>query len=370
MSAQVGVGVAGWGAAGRLMAAALERSDRFRLGGVADRDPALREAARRDCGVPIHGRVEDLVAAPGIDVLYVATPTAHHAEAITAGAGAGVDVVCEKPVARTVAEALFAVETAADAGVRLLVGASHSYDAPVRALREVVECGRLGALTSVESSCHTDWHCRPRTSADLDATMGNGLVLRQGAHQFDVLRLVCGGAARSVSGLTFGGSGGAERGFAAHLRFADGIVASAYYHGGGGFDSRLTTWGVGELGTVELEPSPPLADFFALPGSAAAPPVTPTFGRTTATFESGSAVVTATGLLVFDERGVDVVDVTDRPSGWDAVLVELADVLDGAAPVHDGAWAVATLEVCLAVHRSAETGAPMELRHQIALSHE
>ena len=52
---------------------------------------------------------------------------------------------------------------------------------------------------------------------------------------------------------------------------------------------------------------------------------------------------------------------------------EVIDELYGAlvhdkAPLHNGAWAMATLEVCLAIIESARTGMPVSLRHQAALA--
>ena len=49
------------------------------------------------------------------------------------------------------------------------------------------------------------------------------------------------------------------------------------------------------------------------------------------------------------------------------VIDELYDaVVHGRAPLHDGAWAMATLEVCLAILRSAREGRDVVLTHQVA----
>ncbi|WP_326835023.1 Gfo/Idh/MocA family oxidoreductase [Amycolatopsis rhabdoformis] len=266
-----GLGIVGWGAAGRLMAEAVGRTSRFHLAGVADADPAARERAARETGGPTFANAEELAAADGVVIVYVATPTASHAGDIRTAADHGRAVISEKPLAATFEDARRAVESAERAGVPLLVGATHSYNAPVRILRRVVESGRLGELVSVSSVCHTDWRLRPRSVADLDAALGNGLVLRQGAHQIDVLRYVCGGLAETVTGTTFGGSGGRELGFTAQLAFAGGAHASAYYSGAGGFDSRLLTGGVGELGTVDVVSAPELAKFFPRPRAGPCP---------------------------------------------------------------------------------------------------
>jgi phthalate 4,5-cis-dihydrodiol dehydrogenase len=366
-SKPIGLGIAGWGAAGRLMAEAVTRSKWFSLVGVADVDPVARGRARVESGVPIHPTLEELVARPDVQTVYVATPTGHHGEAIAVAAAHGTHIICEKPLAASVADALRAVDVARKAGICLVVGVTHSFDAPVRELRRLVEQEVLGPLLAVESSCHSDWHSRQRHPADLDLASGNGLVLRQGAHQLDILRLVCGGVATSLRGLLIGGVAGAELGFGAQLAFAGGTQASAYYSGTGGFDSRMQSWGVGETGVVDLEPTAQLSEYFLLPGSPSGTSVGPVFGRTVATFARGSVLVTPRGLLVFTREGLKEIGTTDAPSGWDAVLAELRAALDGEVWVHTGEWAAATLELCLAVHQSAETGAPVPLTHQVAL---
>ncbi|MGW5715075.1 Gfo/Idh/MocA family protein [Amycolatopsis sp. NPDC003865] len=357
-----GVGIAGWGAAGRLMAAALGHSERFRLAGVADLDPAARDRAAAETGCRVHPDVASLAASGDVDVVYVATPTATHLAAVQAVAARGKHVISEKPLATTLADARLAVDAADRAGVVLLVGATHSYNAPVRVLRRLVEDGTLGPLLSVCATCHTDWHRRPRSAADLDAAQGNGLVLRQGAHQIDILRYVCGGLTESVTGTTFGGADGTELGFSAQLAFPGGVHASAYYVGTGGFDSRLQTWGVGELGTFDVTATPETSRFFVLPGEGA---VSPVFGTLAATFAGGGAWVTPTGALVFAGDDVTEVGVEDEASGWQALLAELAAALDGHPTVHTGRWGLATLEVALALHESARTGRRVGLHHQV-----
>ena len=49
----------------------------------------------------------------------------------------------------------------------------------------------------------TDWVYRPRRPEELDVAKGGGVTFRQGAHQFDILRYLCGGLARSVRAKTF-----------------------------------------------------------------------------------------------------------------------------------------------------------------------
>ena len=85
------------------------------------------------------------------------------------------------------------VQAAERAGTVLLVGHSHGFDGPVAAMRALIDSGELGAVTMAHHWCYTDWMGRPRRPDELDDAQGGGVTFRQGAHQFDILRLLCGG---------------------------------------------------------------------------------------------------------------------------------------------------------------------------------
>jgi phthalate 4,5-cis-dihydrodiol dehydrogenase len=356
------IAVLGWGTAGQLMAAAVNRSERFRLVGVADMSESVRAQIGRPRDLTVTSTLDQLLADSDPDVVYVATPTAAHAGAVAELAAAGVHAICEKPLASTWDDAQAACAAAERAGTVLLVGATHSYDAPVRELRRLVLDGRLGPLLGLQATAHTDWRRRPRRADDLDSARGGGLVLRQGAHQIDIARLLCGGKAGTVTAQTFGGADGAELGYSALLRFGSGAVASLHYSGVGGFDSAWLTQGVGELGHVNGSLDQVSRQYFPAPAQPAF--AAPTFGLIVATFAAGQAVLTSQGVLVYTAAGPRDHRVDGRPSGWDAVLAELADVLDGAPALHSGRWALATLEASLAVHQSAREHRPVALLHQ------
>jgi phthalate 4,5-cis-dihydrodiol dehydrogenase len=365
MSARIRLGILGWGIAGRSMARAAERSDRFTIAGVADISPQARAAAGSSGGLDSYPSLRELMARARPEVVYIATPTPQHAEAVAELAAAGMHVVCEKPLAATWNDAVAACAAAEAAAVVLLVGNTHSYDAPVQELRRLVLDGSLGALVTLQSAVFTNWRTRPRKPDDLDADKGGGIVLRQGAHQLDVARLVGGGQLTTVSAQTFGGAHGTEAGYAALAGFASGATASLSYCGTGGFDSAWLTQGVGELGIADHPMDPISRQYFRLPCRPVTP--APTFGLMVATFTAGQAVLTSRGVLAYTPDGPRDHLADGRPSGWDAVLSELAGVLEGKPAIHSGRWGLATLEASLAVHQSARRGGPIALSHQVPL---
>src|SRR5215207_7393777 len=67
------------------------------IAAVGSRSPASAEAFAAAYGARAHGSYEDLVADPGVDVVYIATPHALHLENARLAFAAGKHVLCEKP---------------------------------------------------------------------------------------------------------------------------------------------------------------------------------------------------------------------------------------------------------------------------------
>ena len=126
-------------------APAFEQTDQLRVAAVYDLDPARSEAAvRRFPGAATAASLDELLAMDGIDAVFVLTPTHTHAELSIAALAAGHDVLCEKPMARTPADARRMADAAARAGRRLMVGHTRRFDDRWNALRDQLANGRIG----------------------------------------------------------------------------------------------------------------------------------------------------------------------------------------------------------------------------------
>ncbi len=127
-----------------------------------------------------------------VDVVDVCTPTHLHAGIAVAAARAGRHVVCEKPMARTLADAEAMVEAASAAGVRLLVGHVVRFFPEYVAARDAVLAGAIGdpaVLRLTRSSF------RPRQPAGhwfFDHAKSGGIVLDLMIHDLDYARWVAG----------------------------------------------------------------------------------------------------------------------------------------------------------------------------------
>jgi phthalate 4,5-cis-dihydrodiol dehydrogenase len=276
------------------------------------------------------------------------------------------------------------MQAANHAGVVLVVGHSHSHDLPIRRMHELIESGELGAVGMVNTWCYTDWVHRPRRAEELDPELGGGVTFRQGAHQFDIVRLLCGGNARSVRARTFNWN--PERAtIGAHsvwMEFENGAAATAVYNGYGRFSSMDLCEGISEWGLRQppaqrgthspaSQPRTPEDELRAkreraakaIPADA---PHQPFFGLTLVSCERGDIRQSPQGLYVYTQgRMREIVLPTDR-SPRHLVLDEFCDAIAGRRPaLHDGRWGLATLEICVAALHSSNTGAPVALLEQV-----
>ena len=77
--------------------------------------------------------------------------------------------------------------------MHLVVGHSHSFDAPILRTRELIASGDFGAVRMINAFNYTDFLYRPRRPEELDTAHGGGAVFNQAAHQVDIVRLLGGG---------------------------------------------------------------------------------------------------------------------------------------------------------------------------------
>ncbi|KIR60627.1 Gfo/Idh/MocA family protein [Micromonospora haikouensis] len=149
-----------------------------------------------------------LVESDEIDVVDICTPGDSHAEIALAALAAGKHVLCEKPLANTVAEAreMAAAAVAAQAaGVRSMCGFTYRRVPAVTLMRRMVAEGRLGTIRHVRAAYLQDWIVDPqfplvwRLQKD---KAGSGALGDIGAHIIDMTQYVTGQRITGVSAIT------------------------------------------------------------------------------------------------------------------------------------------------------------------------
>ena len=274
------VGMAGYAFMGRAHSHAFRTVNKFfdlpyqvdmRL--VTGRD-ALRvgQAANRLGWSESSTRWQDLVEREDIDLVDIASPGETHAEIAIAALAAGKHVLCEKPLANTLAEAEAMAQAAASAatrGVYAMVGFTYRRVPAITLAASLVAQGRIGAIRQVRARYLQDWLADPEAgwSWRLDeAKAGSGALGDIGAHIIDAVQFITADRLVGVSGLldTFTGvrldGAGTERPVTVddaavfYGRLSNGAVAT--------FEASRVSWGrknsiqleiVGTLGALSFD---------------------------------------------------------------------------------------------------------------------
>jgi predicted dehydrogenase len=197
------------------------------LAAVLSRTPASTAAVAREFRARPVADLASLLRAD-IDAVYIATPVDLHAEQTLACAAAGKHVLCEKPLALTVADAERMVAACHAAGARFGAGLMMRFQAQHRAARKMIEDGRLGkpVFARAQLSC---WYPPIAGAWRQDpARSGGGAVMDLAGHCLDLLEMFFGPAARVTCVTTRGVHDyPVEDGAVVTLQFANGALGVA-----------------------------------------------------------------------------------------------------------------------------------------------
>ena len=374
------IGVAGLGRAFTLMAPTFAADARVELVAVADPRPE----ARLDFQGKSYSSVEELCKDPAVEVVYVATPHQFHAEQARLAASHGKHLLVEKPMALTLEDCRSMIDAARRASVALVVGHSHSFDRPILQARKIIEQGLVGKVRIITAFNFTDFLYRPRRREELATELGGGVVFNQAAHHVDMVRLLGGGEVRSVRAATgaWDRSRPTEGAYCAFLIFRNGAFASMVYSGYAHFDSDEFSGWIGESGQRKDPAQYGLArqllrstrDELALKygrsefKTNADQVMHSHFGTLIVSCDKADLRPLPSGVMIYGdaEQRLDPLPPPEVPRA--EVIDELyGAIVEGRAPLHGGEWALATMEVCLAILGSAREQKEVALQNQIAL---
>jgi phthalate 4,5-cis-dihydrodiol dehydrogenase len=216
--------------------------------------------------------------------------------------------------------------------------------------------------------------------APLDTAAGGGVVFNQAAHQVDVVRLLAGSRVTGVRAITgaWEPARPTEGAYSCQLRFEHGAFATLVYSGYGHFDSDEFAGWMSEMG-AKKDPSSYgaarrelRANELAMknernyggPAFRQAPKIEAHahFGLLIVSCERGDLRPLPTGVMIYDERERRLESLPSPTVPRVEVIDELYDaVVNAKPPLHSGEWAMATLEVCLAILRSQREQREVEL---------
>jgi predicted dehydrogenase len=185
--ARVGLGIVGCGRMGaahaRIVAGLVPEARLVALGDVAV------EGARRlaqEVGAPrVYASAEELAADPNVHAVLIAVSSSRHLEAVRAIAAAGKAILCEKPLALTMADTDAAIATAEAAGTQLQVAFMRRWDPDYRRAKERLASGQLGRPFLFRS---LQFDMEPPPLAFADPAVSGGIMVDMGIHEFDLAR--------------------------------------------------------------------------------------------------------------------------------------------------------------------------------------
>jgi predicted dehydrogenase len=366
-----------------------------KLTAAADLRRQSLERFREEYDAEVYDSIEEMCQSPSVDAVYVATPHDFHARHTIIAAENGKHVIVEKPMALSIEEADAMNAAVERCGVKLMCGHTHSFDPPITEMRKIVRSGKLGRLFMINTSNYKDHMYRPWSDRDVEMT--HGVILNQGPHQVDIVRLIGGGMVRSVRAMTGIGdpSRPGEGHYVCFLEFEDGVPACLVFGGYGFLDmAELVGW-IGEDGfPKDRERHVKARRFFRSLGKGSerekhlgeqleewryggseegawalagqGEEHQPFFGLTIVSCEKGELRQSPDGLFVYGDQGREEILLEKGFRSRDAEMREFYEAVVKDRPAfHDGRWGEATLEVCLAIIRSARERREILMSHQV-----
>jgi predicted dehydrogenase len=202
----------------------LRASGRNRLLAVASRTKASADAYAREKNIPrAHDSYEALLTDPDIDVIYNPLPNHLHAEWSIKAMQAGKHVLCEKPIALTLAEMDEMTAVSRQTGKILAEAFMYRHHPQTLKVLEIVASGVLGQLRILRGAF--SFSLTRDDNYRADASMGGGSLWDVGCYPVSLARTIVGAAPVEVFGQQATGRKGIDESFVGQMRFPNGVYA-------------------------------------------------------------------------------------------------------------------------------------------------
>ncbi len=247
--APIRLGVLSTARINELVLPAAQASEDIELTAVASRQLARAQEFATEHGIPrAYGSYEELLADADLDAIYIPLPNHLHAEWSERGLRAGKHVLCEKPLARSRAEAEHAFDVAAESGRILAEGFMYLHHPQTLRIRSLVGSGAIGALRLIRAA-----QSFTVTAADdvrLSGEMEGGALMDVGCYCVHLARFLAGEPIR-VYGEQRVNDDGVDLTFSGVMRFDADVIAQ--FDAGLDVPRRDLLELVGAEGTIDVE---------------------------------------------------------------------------------------------------------------------
>jgi predicted dehydrogenase len=185
----------------RTIPEAVRDADNIELVSVMDVDPSRARQVAEKFGVPHWCATEAELLARDLDAVYIATPQNVHARQVAQAAQAGKHILCEKPIAISLAEVDQMQGAIQKAGVKFMLGFCMRYNVYNKQARELVQAGALGRMVMGRAQL-TCWYPPIPGAWRQDVSISHGgSLIDMGTHCLDLLEWIQGTRIVEVAGF-------------------------------------------------------------------------------------------------------------------------------------------------------------------------
>lgn len=176
-------GIIGHGFMGHEHDTMLTQMDGIEVVGICDIQPKQLEDVKE--GIIRYNSAEEMLANPDIQVVIIAANNNQHLDLVTKAANAKKDIICEKPVAMSVAELDEMMKAVNENGVKFTVHQQRRFDPDFRTIKEIYDQKALGDIFTIKNQLYGfngnmhDWH--------VYISEGGGMLFDWGVHLLDQL---------------------------------------------------------------------------------------------------------------------------------------------------------------------------------------
>lgn len=204
MSQTIKIGVIGAGSISEMHFGSYSKNGDVEIVAVCDLNEARAKAKAEKYNIPnVYLDYRDLLANPDIHAVSICTWNNSHAEISIAALRAGKHVLCEKPLSKTVEEALAVEQAVLESGKTLQVGFVRRYASNTRIVKSFAESGELGPIYYAKASCIRKLGNPGGWFADKERS-GGGPLIDIGVHVIDLCWYLMGRPkVKSISGNTY-----------------------------------------------------------------------------------------------------------------------------------------------------------------------
>jgi predicted dehydrogenase len=184
------VGIAGYGVVGQRRREFIDKHPNMQVVAICDR--LLREEDQIFDGMAVYRSYHELIERGNLDILFVCLSNDLASEVTIAGLTAGLHVFCEKPPGRTVSEIKSVIECECKfPKLKLMYGFNHRYHSSIKEALKIIDSKEFGNIINIRGVYgkaklitfnQPDWRTRREIA-------GGGVLLDQGIHMVDLMRL-------------------------------------------------------------------------------------------------------------------------------------------------------------------------------------